>query len=154
MSEVAISNGPASSLDKSLDSLRSGKSRMVCTIPNDTPANKLAILKALSNSVPVQDNLGRTLTIKDVIVQPVELEREENGVKTGVFAEQPRITFVTADDKSFNATSATLLREVDTLFAVFGDGSGRLIEPVDVWFAKEGSGTRRYLTLNYGQAPK
>lgn len=84
----------------------------------DMEARK-AVYKAVSAAVPLGDNLGKTIHLKDVIVQPVTSENED----TGEVEDYLRSTLIDADGTAYSAGSSGVASSLRNLFDVFGEPS-------------------------------
>lgn len=79
-------------------------------------ATKVQVLDAMTNSVPVADNIGTVINLANVVVQPVEMVNE----RTGQPESQPRIILIDADGKAYHAISGGLFRSLQNIFGVLG----------------------------------
>jgi len=96
-----------------------GASNLRHTFPAATFADKVKILDAMTNSVPIVDNLDKPIKLVHVIAKKVTLPNE----RTGELEDSVRITLVAEDGKSFHATSSALYNSLDDLFGVMGNPS-------------------------------
>lgn len=116
----------------------------------DLSARK-AIAKAMTNSKPVADSLGKTINLRDIIVQYVEVVQNQ---ETGEVAAAPRVTLIDESGEAFHATSDGLLTSVRNLFATLGEpdswtGSDGKRESIAVNVTEERSRSGyRYMTIN------
>ena len=107
---------------------------------------QLETFAALQDAVPLNDNLGKTINLVNVIVQPVELADEESGeVKP-----QPRIILIDADGTSYSATSNPLFRSIQLLLGMVGKDTSRWSKPVKIHVLREGPTKRSYFVLKTG----
>jgi hypothetical protein len=105
-------------------------------------ATRKSVAKALTTSVPIDENLGKTIALRNVILMPVEIADDDGNVNTA-----PRIVMIDNDGVAYHAISIGLLTAVRNLFASVGEPDS-WPEPIDVKIVKEGVGTRKYFTLN------
>jgi hypothetical protein len=114
------------------------------SLPMRTPRERMELLKKITNATKVDDAIGTTIPLANIIVQSVDLTNDTTGeVETAL-----RITLIDVDDNAFVATSKGIANQLKLLLQVMGDPQG-WTEPVPVTFAQEGSGTRKYFTLKY-----
>ena len=73
---------------------------------------------ALNDAVPLRDVVGETLSVKDIIVQRVEVETDEGDV-----VEQPRTSLITSDGAAYSATSNGIFSAVRNILGIFGHPS-------------------------------
>lgn len=88
------------------------------TVDADTMEGKATVYKALNDATPLRDLVGETLTLKDVIVQRVEVETEEGDV-----VEQPRTSLITTSGDVYSATSNGIFSAVRNIIGIFGHPS-------------------------------
>jgi hypothetical protein len=110
---------------------------------------KVALMNALSNSVPVSENLKATIPLVNVVVESVDMADEG----TGEIKAQPRIILIAADGTAYHAISGPAFRDVKRLLAIMGHPS-TWPAPLPIHVAQEGQGTRKYFTVKLGEAPK
>lgn len=106
--------------------------------------SKLKVAEALTTSLPIDQNLGKTIALRDIIVQPVELTNET----TGEVETAPRIVLLDADGTAYHATSVGLMSSVRNILAALGDPAA-WPTPVNIQVIKEGQGTRQYFTVKF-----
>ena len=108
-------------------------------------ADKMNLLKAINNSVPLVDKAGSEIAIVDVVMQEVEIANEN----TGAIEDAIRITLIDADGTAYNATSKGIAQSLKQVFGVLGE-PGQWEEPLEVGVAEErGRNGFRYLTLKF-----
>jgi hypothetical protein len=88
------------------------------TVNASTMEGKVAVYKALNDATPLRDVVGETLSVKDVIVQRVEVETDEGDV-----VEQPRTSLITSDGAAYSATSNGVFSAVKNILGIFGHPS-------------------------------
>ena len=88
------------------------------TVNAETMEGKTAVYKALNDAVPLRDVVGEVLTIKDIIVQRVEVETDD-----GDLLEQPRTSLITSDGVAYSATSNGVFSAVKNILSIFGHPS-------------------------------
>lgn len=79
-------------------------------------ATRKRLAKALTSSSPIDEHLGETLDLVNIIVMPVDLANEAGEVNTA-----PRVILITADGTAYHATSVGLLSAIRNLFATLGE---------------------------------
>jgi hypothetical protein len=88
------------------------------TVDANTMEGKAAVYKALNDATPLRDVVGETLTVRDIIVQHVDVETEE-----GEIVEQPRTCLITASGDVYSATSNGIFSAVRNIIGIFGHPS-------------------------------
>ena len=88
------------------------------TVNATTMEGKTAVYKALNDATPLRDIVGETLSVKDIIVQRVEVETDEGDV-----VEQPRTSLITSDGAAYSATSNGIFSAVKNILGIFGHPS-------------------------------
>ena len=89
------------------------------SIQGDDLAARKAVYNAVSAANQLADNLGKTILLKDVIVQPVTSENEQ----TGEIEEYLRTTLIAADGTAYSAGSGGVASSLKNLFDVLGEPS-------------------------------
>jgi len=85
---------------------------------NDLETRK-KVYTAVTNAASLGDNLGKTIQLVDIIVQPVESVNEG----TGMLEQYSRTTFIDAEGNAYAAGSDGVLTATRTLLAVMGQPS-------------------------------
>lgn len=79
---------------------------------------KKRVYSAVTSAESLKDHLGETITVVDVLAQPIEDVKQD-----GTVEEFTRITLLTADGKAYSASSTGVLNSLDTAFKIFGPPS-------------------------------
>lgn len=113
------------------------------SVSSDDFASRKAIAKALTGSEPIDEHLGETLKLVDIIVLPVELANDKGEVNTA-----PRVILIVEDGTAYHATSVGLLSAIRNLFAALGQPSD-WPEPLDVKVVQQkGNNGFKFFTIN------
>ena len=145
--DVAVS---ANGLQASINAMKSGGSNVMSTFTGSEHADKLKVIAAMTAAVPVADNLGKTIKLSNVVIQPIEMADDNTGELTTV----PRIILVDADGTSYSAISSGIFRSLENIFGILGQPS-EWPEPLEVHVSEARSRAGfRFMTLNIGSAPK
>lgn len=108
-----------------------------------TRADKMAMLRAVNNSTPLLDIVGKEVAIVDVILQVVDIADEDGTVTDAV-----RATLIDNEGNAFHATSKGVVQALKNTFKVLGE-PGTWEEPLNVTVREEkGRKGFRYLTLD------
>lgn len=111
----------------------------------DTRAQKLTMLRAINNSVPLVDKVGSEVAIADVVMQTVQIANEQTGEIEG----SVRITIVDPDGNAFHATSKGLAQSLRQVFNLFGEPSWK-DDPIKAnVLERRGRNGFRYITLDF-----
>ena len=145
--EIAIVAG--NGLGNEIANLSKGNLAIFSTLKTDSFADKAKLMDALSNSVPVSENLKATIELVNVVIEPVDMANEQ----TGEISAQPRIILLAADGTAYHAISGPAFRDVKRLLGIMGHPS-TWPAPLPIHVAQEGQGTRKYFTVKLGEAPK
>lgn len=89
---------------------------MFCSIHAETQADRLDIFEAVSNSAPLDDVVGKTVTVENVIIQPVEMADPA----TGEVSMRNRIVLITPEGNAYGCTSTGVETSLKNLFAIVG----------------------------------
>ena len=142
------STAPDNSIASQITAMRTGNIDIYTGVKPVSFADRVAMMKAVSGSAPVAENLNQVFNVVNIIIQSLEMADEQ----TGEMGQVPRITFVTADNKSFSAISGVLLRDVKLLLAVMGEPEN-WGGPVPISITREGTGSRKYFVLEVLDTP-
>ncbi len=120
-----------------------GSSRYSSIKGTDAESN-MKILKAVSKSSPLDEHLGETLNIRDIIIQPVSLQKNNGDVDIAA-----RITLIDVDGTAYHATSKGLMTSITNVITIIG-------EP-DTWkkplaakvIQEKGNNGYKYFTLEF-----
>lgn len=132
------------SLAGAIEQLQNGRSELLSTIKGDDFATRMQVLKAVSGSSALADNLGKTIAVAHVIVQPVRMENQD----TGKMEDVPRVILIDDKGAAFHGISGPLFRDVKTLLAIAGDPN-KWPTPIPLVVNREGQGARKYFTVSY-----
>ncbi len=89
-----------------------------CSVKGDDRQTKALVYNAINSpDERISDHINETLSVTDVVWEPVELVNEE----TGEYEVAPRTVLITADGKSYQAVSRGIFNAVQKLIAVFGE---------------------------------
>lgn len=91
-------------------------SGMFCSIHAETQADRLDIYEAVSNSAPLDDMVGKVVSVQDVIIQPVEM----NDPASGEVQARNRIVMITPDGEAYGCVSSGVETSMRNLFAIVG----------------------------------
>jgi len=156
MSETTVSTDLAildasdsTALSTEIANLATGRAAFYSSLKGDDFATKIATVEAMTNSVPVKENLNRTINVKNVIVQSVPMADRA----TGAINDQPRIILLDADGTAFHAISGGLWRSVQNIINIVGEPSTWPAPlPLHIVSVKGGQGD--FYTAKIGEAPK
>ena len=102
----------ATTVDSTPDFMRG----MYCSIEADTQEQRLDIYDAVSSAGSLDDMVGKTVSIENVIIQPVEVEDE----KSGEMELRNRIVLVEPDGTAYACMSTGVETSIRNLFAIVG----------------------------------
>lgn len=118
MNEVAVQTpfnnevGTMVNQEVSFVGLENAKNIMYCTLPCNTPEEKMHVFHVAQNpDAKVEDIVNTKIDLTDVYAEVATLE---NGDKV------PRIILVDKDGKSYSCTSFGMLHALEKLFGIFG----------------------------------
>jgi hypothetical protein len=110
----------------------------------NTRAEKMAMLKAVNNSLPLLDKVGEEIAVVDVVLQAVSFPNDE----TGLIEDTVRTTLIDADGNAYHAASKGIAISLQQAFKVLGDPM-TWEEPLVVTVEQGNRGKFRYLTLKF-----
>lgn len=89
---------------------------MWSSITAETQEERLAVYDAVSNSLPLDDVVGKIIKISDVILQPTEMT--DNA--TGEVTVRNRMVLVTEEGTAYGCTSTGVETSLKNLFMIVG----------------------------------
>ena len=89
---------------------------MYCSIHAETQADRLDIYEAVSNSLPLDDMVGKVVEVENVIIQPAEMT--DNA--TGKQVLRNRIVLITPKGDAYGCASTGVETSMKNLFAIVG----------------------------------
>jgi hypothetical protein len=138
--EIAVISG--NNVRTEIANLTNGQNSVFSTISGDGFAPKAALLNALSNSIPVSENINKHIELANIVVESIDLANET----TGEIETQPRVILVDNDGTAYHAISGPVFRDVQRLLAVMGHPAS-WPAPLPVKIIKGGQGTRQYFSI-------
>lgn len=109
-----------------------------------TQKDKLSFLNVVSNSTSLQEKVGETIAIKDVIISTAQFTDDE----TGEVTEGLRTTLIDADGNAYHASSKGIALAMRQVFNVLGE-PGSWEEPLEAKVKQVQKGKFRVLTLSF-----
>ena len=100
-----------------VEELKASHNVMFCSVNQDAEGSKALVFKAMNNpSNRIADFIGKTIKIKDIFVESVDIENEE----TGEIDTVPRIVIFDDNNQTYEAVSRGLFNALQKLISVFG----------------------------------
>lgn len=100
--------------------LNDGQVAVFSSIKGDDFASKARVLAATTNAVRLDDNLGKTILLKDVVAQAITVNNED--AKTGEVTEEEavRVILLDEDGTSYAAVSTGIFKALTNMFGILG----------------------------------
>ena len=112
------------------------------SVDKSTNEGKKAMYKAMTTpDVKISDEVGKTITIKDVVLIPTEFIEENGNVRSGV-----RSAIIDSDGVVHGASSIGVANSLQAIFEVFGNPTYKDGLPVTV--KQISKGQNRIITLD------
>ena len=105
-----------------LDTMRAGRSTVVSTFTDSSWETRTATFDAMTNALPISDNLGTVINLRNWVIQPVEMPVDEKDLSKGTQL-APRIILIDEDGSAFAAISSGVLKSLENLVGAFGQPS-------------------------------
>jgi len=119
------------------------------TIVGDKFEDRVATIEAMTNSLPIKENINKTINLVNVIVQSVPMADQV----TGEIKDQPRIILLDADGTAYHAISGGLWRSVQNILGILPHPSTWPAPlPLHIVSVKGRQGD--FYTAKMGSAPK
>lgn len=129
-------------IDNAIETLNAGGVSVYSSLVGDDFETKKQLLSATTNSLPVRDILGKTIQLKNVVVQGIEMENED----TGEVQQVPRVILLDDKGNAYHAISKPVFNAVKNFIGILGQPA-TWEKPVPVKVVQEGSGNRKYFVL-------
>jgi len=138
-----------SSVSREIQNLATGQAAFYSTISGNDFNTKIKIVDAMTNSLPVKENLNRTINLVNVIVQSVPMV----DTRTGEVQDQPRIVLLDADGTAYHAISGGLWRSIQNILGIFPHPS-EWPAPLQLHIVSAKGRQGDFYTVKMGEAPK
>lgn len=99
-----------------IDRMQHGQTNVMSTFTGGDRASKLEVLKAMSNSTPLDAVMDQEIELANFVIQPIEMEDE----KTGNMVAVPRIILVTTDGTPYYAISSGIFSALKNISGILG----------------------------------
>lgn len=158
MSENTVSSTDVAVLDTDntgsavaveIANISKGNLSFFSSIQGNNFESKIATLEAMSNSVPIKENLRKTINVQNIILQTVSMADR----RTGEVRDQPRIILIDADGTAYHAISAGLYTSIKNMLGVAGHPA-TWNAPIAIHIVEEKGREGDYYTVKFGEAPK
>jgi hypothetical protein len=139
--ELAIIQNNTPGLASELANMGRGQIAGYSSIVATSFEDRVAALDAMSNSTPLDENIGKEFQLKDVIIQHTIMP---NAV--GIPQEVPRITLITPEGKGYHVMSDVVFKDLKNIFTILGEPKN-WPAPVTVVATKESAKVGKFITL-------
>lgn len=100
-----------------ISDLRNSGSVEYCSVQAESQTEKLALFNAISDPEPLNDMIGKEITVKDIYMQVIEMTDE----KTGEITRGPAIVLITPDAKAYRCVSIGVYNDLTRIFNMLGE---------------------------------
>ena len=104
------------SIERYVDQPSFSSGKVWSSIKADTQEERLTVYAAISDSESLEEYVDSVIMVRDVVVQPVEVENN----KTGEMLEATRIVLVSETGEAYGCTSLGVETSVKNLFCIVG----------------------------------
>lgn len=137
-----------SAVAQEIRNLATGNVAFYSTLVGDDFATKVATVEAMTNSIPIKENLNKTVNVANIIVQSVSMV----DTNSGDMQDQARIILLDADGTAYHAISGGLWRSVQNILGIVGHPSTWPAPlPIHIVSVKGRQGD--FYTAKIGEAP-
>lgn len=117
-----------------------------CSVSATTMEEKALIFNAANNPQhKVSDFINKTIKVKDVYAETLELANKE----TGEIAQAPRIVLIDEDGEAYECVSVGMFSSLKKLIATFGEPTWEEAIPVVIEQVKVGRGTMLTMSVKF-----
>lgn len=92
-------------------------SSIYCSLKGNDLDTKKKIYNAVSDSSPLHDMIGKTIKVRDIIAQNVQLEDMQN---PGEMVDTVRVVLIDDKGKAFGTVSSGVMNSLQNIFAIVG----------------------------------
>ena len=107
------------SVSADIEALKNGSVAVYSSFKADSFEDRISIVKAMANSKPLDEFLGKTINLRNFIVQSIDMADE----KTGEMREAPRVILIDDQGNSYHAISHGIMSALTNVVAVVGEPS-------------------------------
>ena len=126
-----------------LEGINTATASIYCSFIAETANDKAKLYNALNApEVKIADHIGKEITMKDVIIEAVDIVDE----KTGEVRTTPRITLIDVSGHTYTATSYGIYNSLKRIFALYGEPTWD--EGIPVRVRQITKGANRVFTLD------
>lgn len=121
MSEVStdvVSHGQTLSAREQVEGLNMGRKTIYSTINAVTLADKMDVLRMLTEAEPARDHLEEPIAMKHLLAQVVEVAQQD-----GTMVEAIRTIILAEDGKAYATVSSGVFKAIQNIMEVLGDPS-------------------------------
>lgn len=147
--EIVVSTVDSAALSNKISGMGEGVQGFYSSIEGDDFETKLTVLEAMTDSVPLSENLNKVIEVTNIIVQQVDMLDE----RTGEMKAQPRVILIDTKGIAYHGISAPLFRDVENWLGMLGKPS-TWAGPLPVKITKAGSGNSQYFKASISRSPK
>jgi hypothetical protein len=120
------------------------------TIKGTDMASRLSVSKALTSSLSLADNLGKTINLVEVVAQSTDYAvLDAKGNKTGDREAGVRLVLVDQDGTGYHSASKSLFRDVTKNILAILPPTSEWGGPVPIKVTEEGKKPNAYYTLTF-----
>ena len=102
-----------------IEEFKSNNLALYSSFAGDSFEDRKNVVKAMTSSVPIADNLDKPIKVKDVVIHTVNVTDTE----TGEIVEQARTILIDDQGKAYHAISGVIINRLRDIIAVMGEPS-------------------------------
>ena len=129
--------------------MNAGNKSIYSTLDTDDWESKTLVFSALTNSEAVDDNLGKTIQLRNFVAQSVDIIDSATNQEITV----PRVVLIDADGNAYHCISGPILLSLRNLVDIFGQPK-TWPQPVPVTITKEKGKRGSFFRLALVQSTK
>lgn len=103
-------------IQKMNDQTMAQNDAVFCSLHAETQEDRVKIYNAINSSKALDDYIGKVLQVKDVVIQPVEIENE----RTGEVEQARRIVLIDVEGNAYATVSKGVSSAMRNIFAIIG----------------------------------
>lgn len=110
-------NTAVATVAETVNSLNEGTIAVYTSFKGESFESKVATLEATTNAEKINEHLGETIVLKNVVVQAITVVDEETGEEN----DAARVILIDQDGNSYAAVSGGILKALTNIFAIVGE---------------------------------
>lgn len=114
--EVITLENTGDNVSEKIDRLRAGNVAIYSSVTGNDRASRMTVAKAVTDSVPLSENLNTEIELAHFVVQAVDVK----DVQANATINAPRVILIDSKGKAYHSISTGILEAVNNICGLFG----------------------------------